>query len=141
VVWAAIASAVRATAVCRAHLSGGELRRRLAKRYDTNQQDGPLVRAIEGAWIAAAEDGAAVEVLLVVEPGTRSISQLDSQGKIDAAVSLLMRPLYAKASEGGYRVKVRVAEPDGVTGYDLLYRYNEIELDLPRNLDEEEPSG
>jgi hypothetical protein len=114
------------------------LRRRLAKRYDSNQEDGPLVRAIEGVWIATAEDGASVEVLLVVEPGTRAISQLDDESKIDAAAKLLMRPLYKKANEAGYRVQPRVAEPGEITAYDLLYRYNEIELDLPRDAAEEE---
>ena len=115
------------------------LRRRLAARSTTAQHDGPLVRSIEGVWVAVAQDGAAVEILIVVEPGTKSISQLDNEDKLHAAANALLRPLHARANDAGYRLSVRVAEPDEVSGFDLLYRYNEIELDLPRDL--EQPSA
>jgi hypothetical protein len=115
------------------------LRRRLAARSTTAQQDGPLVRSIEGVWVAAAQDGAGIEILIVVEPGTKSISQLDSADKLQAALNTLVRPLHARASKAGYRLSARVAEPEEVSGFDLLYRHNEIELDLPRDLEEPSP--
>jgi hypothetical protein len=116
------------------------LRRRLADRYTSSQQDGPLVRSIEGVWVAPAQDGAAVEILIIVEPGTRTINQLDTEAKAKDALRTLVKPLHARARAAGYRLAVWVKEPAEITGFDLLYRYNEVEVDLPRDLEDHEPA-
>ena len=111
----------------------GPIRRRLAERYDSEQADGPLVRSIEGVFLSLMERS--VKVLLLVEPGTKTKSQLDDEDKLRRAASQLFRPIFARAREHGWSLRTPICEASELNGFELLYEYQQVELDLPRALE------
>lgn len=111
----------------------GPLRKRLFKRWSTAEADGPLVRALEGVWVATSESGPTLKVLLVLKPESKTLSQLDTPDKIRAAVRKLLGPIINRANENGWKLKPQVSEPAEISAFELLYEYEELEIDLPRD--------
>ncbi len=108
----------------------GPIRRRLADRFHSEQVDGPLVRSIEGVFVSHMDR--TIKCLLLVEPGTKTSSHLDDEDKLSRAASLLFRPVFARAREHGWSLGTPIREASELTGFELLYEYQQMELDLPR---------
>jgi hypothetical protein len=107
------------------------VRARLKDRYNSSTPGGPLARAVEGLYIKYSGESSAVTVLLLVEPGTATTKQLNSDEKIDQAVRDLFGPIFARAhkSIGSWKLDVVVKEPADVNAFELLYEYQEVERD------------
>lgn len=113
----------------------GLIRRRLADRFNSEQADGPLVRSIEGVFVSQIER--AIKLLLLVEPGTKTSSQLDDEDKLRRAAATLFRPIFTRAREHGWSLRTPICEASELNGFELLYEYQQVELDLPRMAEDE----
>lgn len=109
------------------------LRKRLGDRYEVPGPEGALVRSVEGVFVAQMDR--TVKVLFLVEPGTKTTSQLDSDEKVRAAAKQLLKPIYLRARDTGWTLSTPVQEPSELGAFDLLYEYNQLELDLPAELE------
>jgi hypothetical protein len=106
------------------------LRQRVYVRYDSNQADGPLVRHIVGLFVNQMDR--TVRLLFLVEPGARTIPQLNDDQKAQQAVRQLLGPIYTCARENGWQLDAVVHEPSELNAFDLLYGYQQVELDFPQ---------
>jgi hypothetical protein len=110
------------------------IRNRLAQRYDSDQIDGTLVRTIEGVFVSQADR--AIKLLLLVEPGTKTTSQLDDDEKLGRAVKQLFKPIFVRAREHGWKLQTPAREASELSAFELLYEYQQVQLDLPLELEE-----
>lgn len=112
----------------------GPIRRRLAERYESEKADGPLVRSIEGVFLNQMDR--TIKLLLLIEPGTKTNSQLNDDDKIRRAASELFKPIFARARDKGWNLQTPIREADELNGFELLYEYQQVELDLPHEIED-----
>ena len=71
----------------------------------------------------------ALRVVYVVEPGTFEALNLNDQARRRALSRPLIGNTIARAREGGWEMRPQIKEPKDLTGEELFYELDEVDLD------------